>query len=329
VSQSRTQEDTAINVLVTGATGTLGYNVARLLTADQRYRLFLPVRRPLALLSELGPNIEVIETDVRMAGGLPALFGRAKPHLIVHCAASGLRPPRLSWFDLVSFNVESTLRLFEAYCLSSEAHHFIYVSSGLAYTEEGRPLREDDQIGTRHPYGASKAAADLLLQAAAIEFGRRLTIVRPFAFTGRQDAPPRVFPELLLAAAVGKTFSMTSGDQVRDFCAVEDIARGIVCCIERTSPTLIETFNLGSGEAKTLRQSVESVSSELGLDVDLHFGSMPRPPHDPTHLVADIQLATRELGWKPEISIPYAVWELAQEITPGLRLKKPEKLRKS
>lgn len=311
-------------VVVTGATGTLGYNIARLLAVDPRYHAILPVRSFPSPLLALGQRLELVELDICDRARTLDLFRSTQPDVIVHCAASGLRPEKPSWFDLVSFNVEATLRLFESCCQAGSAH-FIYISSGLVYHEQPRALLESDPLETLHPYGASKAAADLLLKAAAVEFKRTLTIIRPFAFTGLQDTVPRLFPGLIRAAAIAQPFAMSSGDQIRDFCAAEDVSRGIMLCIDRVPLSRIETFNLGSGLALSLRQIVESVCSELDLPVKVQFGKMARPEHDPSHLVADISAARRMLGWKPTIRLAHAVWELAQEMAPNLALPRPER----
>jgi nucleoside-diphosphate-sugar epimerase len=311
-------------VLLTGASGTLGFNIARLLATDVNCHLLLPVRRPLPYLAALGPQIELVPLELRDKKSVEDLLARTDPDVIVHCAASGLRPPRASWFELISFNVETTLRLFESYCLS-RVSHFIHVGTGLVYRPQGRPIRESDPVETLHPYGASKAAADLLLQAAAVEFGRTLTIIRPFGFTGLQDFRPRLFPSLLHAALAREPFAMTSGEQIRDFCAVEDIAQAIVLSIDRVPEAQIEKFNLGGGGATRVRQLVETVCSELGLQVQIQFGQNPSPPYDPAYLVADISAARQALGWYPTTRLSYAVWELAQEMAPELSLQKPER----
>jgi dTDP-glucose 4,6-dehydratase len=222
------------------------------------------------------------------------------------------------------FNIDTTLRLFERYC-RSEAHHFVHVSTGLVYRLQGRPIREDDPVETWQPYAATKAAADMLLQAAAVEYGRTLTIVRPFAFTGSGDFLPRLFPSLFHAAASGTPFSMTPGNQVRDFCAVADIARAIVLCVDHTPATQIEKFNLGGGVPMSLRQWVESVCSDLALEVEVQIGKIAFPAHDPMHLVADIGRAERFLGWRPTTRLSFAAWELAHEIAAGLAMRKPER----
>ena len=130
-------------VLVTGATGTLGYNIARLLAADPGYQAILPVRSFPAPLVALGPQLGLVELDLCDRSQTRDLLRRTQPDVVVHCAASGLRPDKPSWFDLVSFNVEATLRLFESCCESGNTH-FIYISSGLVYREQGRALLESE-----------------------------------------------------------------------------------------------------------------------------------------------------------------------------------------
>jgi UDP-glucose 4-epimerase len=310
--------------MLTGASGMLGFQVARLLAAGKRHQVVMPVRRQVAALAGLGPGVETVASDLGESGDLENLFARYRPDVVVHCAASGLRPPRPSWPAMEHFNVDATVRLFEQYCRSG-ATHFIHVGTGLVYRPQERPIREDDPVETLQPYAATKAAADLLLQAAAVECGRPLTIVRPFAFTGSGDFLPRLFPGLFHAAASGTAFAMTPGLQVRDFCALADIARAIVLCVDHSPATIIEKFNLGGGLAMTLRQWVASVCSELEIDVEIQLGGLPYPPFDAMYLVADIERAEKLLDWRPMVRVSYAAWELAREIAPELPMRKPER----
>ena len=313
-------------VLVTGGSGTLGYNIISRLIDDQRYDVIAPVRSmDSAVVAEYCDRVKFIEHELSDPIHTAQIFERANPDVIVHCAASGLRPPRASWFDLMHFNVESTMRLFQMNCRFDHHSRFIYISTGLVYREQGRPLREDDPIETLHPYGASKAASDSMLQAAAAEFKRPLTIVRPFAFTGVHDGGRRLFPLLLDAAMNGRRQELTAGTQIRDFCAVGDIADAVLRIIDREQQSLIETYNLGSGRALPLRELIEEVCAELELKVDLDFGKVPMHPYEPHHSVADISHAAQQLGWRPSTRLSYAVWQLAQHVAPQLTLKQPER----
>ncbi len=289
-----------MRVLLTGATGTLGRNLVRRLEREPDIQLYLPGRAALA------------EPE--------ACLAEACPQLVIHSAASGLRQPRPPFSEIAQFNVTMTLRLFEA---ATEAR-FILISSGLAYKPQGRPLSEDDPLESLHPYGSTRAAADLLLRAAALSAGRPLTVVRPFSFTGLDDGGGRLFPALLSAAMRREAFPLTAGQQARDFCAVQDVAEAVVAVLRRESECPIEVFNIGSGVCATIRETVEAVCQALGLAVDLQFGAQPYPPQEPMHLVADTTMARRVLGWQARTSLAYAVWQLARSQFPNLEVHCPQ-----
>jgi UDP-glucose 4-epimerase len=289
-----------MRVLLTGATGTLGRNLVRRLEREPDIQLFLPGRADLAQ-----PE---------------ACLAEARPQLVIHSAASGLRRPRPPFSEIAYFNVSMTLRLFEA---APEAR-FILISSGLAYKPQGRPLSEDDPLESLHPYGSTRAAADLLLRAAALATGRRLTVLRPFSFTGLDDGGGRLFPALLSAAMRREAFPLTAGQQARDFCAVQDVAEAVVAVLRRESACPTEVFNIGSGVSATIRETVETVCQALGLAVDLQFGAQPYPPQEPMHLVADTTRVRRALGWQARTELAYAVWQLARSQFPDLEVRCPQ-----
>ena len=313
-------------VLVTGASGTLGYNLVRHLGAVHPETRVHVLMRTLdeSLFSDL-PNVDLERVDMGELEPLRAAVTAFQPNAILHCAASGVRPSRIGWFEQIHLNVAATVALFEAACELPDCH-FIHISTGLVYSNQDRPCREHDPIDTLHPYGASKAAADCLLRAGAERLKRHLTVVRPFSFTGLHDGGDRLFPSLLRAASEGRPFRMSAGTQIRDFCAVQDVVDGIVMMLEEGTLPGRDIFNLGSGQSVSLRGIVGSVCRQLGLEVQLELGAMPFHPQEPMNLVADIHLA-QSLGWQPRTNLAYAVWELAQAQFPGLSLKKPEQYR--
>jgi nucleoside-diphosphate-sugar epimerase len=166
-----------------------------------------------------------------------------------------------------------------------------------------------------------------LVRAVAADTRLPLTVIRPFSFSGKGDAGTRLFPSILHAAALAQPAELSSGEQIRDHCAVNDIARGVLLAIARHSPgsNRGDIFNLGSGRTEALRQVIEGVVEELGLDVSLAFGARSPAPFEPQFLAADISHAQQELGWRPEINFAHAVWELARESFPTLKLREPKK----
>lgn len=310
-------------VVLTGASGALGRNF-----------LTLVARRPdvhvLALLrddSRQPPAQERVEfarvefDDVLMLSRTIEAFA---PTCVVHSAATGMSFPKTRWFSLIRFNVDVSINLCQCVSLLPQCQ-FIYISTGLAYRDQGRPLREDDPLDTRHPYGASKAAADVLVRSAAAEFGVGLTVLRPFSFTGLWDDRGRLFPTLLRAAAGAGEVDLSPGDQVRDHCSARDIAAGILAAMQSAQhgPSEPRIYNLGSADPSTLRDVITRVMDEIGLDVKLNFGARDYARFEPMVLAADITHAGTEMKWAPQHNLAHAVWQLARESFPQLKVREP------
>jgi nucleoside-diphosphate-sugar epimerase len=318
-------------ILVTGASGTLGYNVVQHLAKKHPETCVHVLMRSVEhkLFANL-PNVTLEQVDMRDTPRLMAAISAFQPNAILHCAASGVRPSNIGYFDLVDLNVSATMHLFRASCEIDDCH-FIHISTGLVYlSQEGdssqRTCKEDDPINTLHPYGASKAAADCLLRSGAERLHRPLTIVRPFSFTGIHDGGDRLFPSLLRSASERKTFEMSPGTQLRDFCAVQDVVEAITLILEQGQEPGCNIVNLGSGLSLPLGDILQDVVRQLGLDVEIKRGARPFHPLEPLCLVADIARA-QGLGWKPRTNLAYAVWQLAQSQAPNLQLTKPEQYR--
>lgn len=245
------------------------------------------------------------------------------PTCLVNCAATRMDFPKRVWFDLIHFNVDATINLCESGARHSGCK-FIFTSTGLVYGCQQRPLSENDPLETPHPYGASKAATDMLVCEAAAEFGVPLTILRSFSFTGLGDDRNRLFPFLLRAAVAGEPALLSAGDQLRDHCAARDIAAGILAAMPSPSDSsAARIFNLGSGSSTPLREVILQVVEELDLKLKLDFGARAYGRHEPQHFVANIDRARNELGWSPRHNLAHAVWQLAQASFPDLKLREP------
>ncbi|HSI08249.1 MAG TPA: NAD(P)-dependent oxidoreductase [Rariglobus sp.] len=309
-------------IVLTGASGTLGGNFAQL-AAQQTNLHVLALLREQSRAPVPGPHLDCVRVDFEDKAAVQKIIQDYAPTCLVHCAATGMDFPKPVWFDLIRFNVDATINLCEAAARLSGCK-LIFISTGLVYGWQQRPLSEEDPLDTLHPYGASKAAADMLVRAAAAEFGVPLTILRPFSFTGPGDDRNRLFPSLLRAAAAGQPALLSAGDQLRDHCSARDIAAGILAAILSPSDSsAARIFNLGSGSSTPLREVILQVVEELDLKLALNFGARDYGRHEPRHFVANIERARRELGWTPRHNLAHAVWQLAQTSFPELKVREP------
>lgn len=312
-------------ILLTGASGTLGRNFLELVGDDPSIQILVLLRKESRMISGWS-SVDECRLDLLDRLSISQVVGAFQPDTIIHAAATGMEFPKTEWFDLIRFNVDFTVSLCEAAARSGTSH-FVFISTGLAYRSLERPLTEADALETLHPYGSSKAAADMLVRSAAVEFGLPLTVLRPFSFTGLGDDRNRLFPSILRASALGVPMNLTPGAQVRDHISARDVARGIVFAMgnvpEVTTPRIC---NLGGGSLASVREIVESIVSELGIPVKLCFGAKASGRFEPSHLVADCSKARNELGWHPVHRLAHAVWELSRESFPDLNLAEPKEL---
>ena len=309
-------------VILTGGSGTLGRNFLEL-AARRMDMCVLALLRPESRIPTDLSNVQVARVDLLDTESVERLVREFEPTSIVHCAATGMEFPRTRWFDLVRVNVNMAVSFCEMGSFIPGCQ-FLFVSTGLVYGNLDRPARESDHLETTHPYGASKAAADILVRSAAAEFEVPLTVLRPFSFTGLGDDRTRLFGSLLRAASHGVPFDLSACEHVRDHCSARDIARGIMASIDRPNgPELARVVNLGSGLDEPLRNIIESVVKQLGLDIHLRFDARGLRRSEPLYLVADISRADRLLGWRPTHNLAHAVWELASEAFPDLRVTEP------
>jgi GDP-4-dehydro-6-deoxy-D-mannose reductase len=171
---------------------------------------------------------------------------------------------------------------------------------------EDLPLTEESQIRPVTPYGASKAAADILALQAYLGDGLGTLRVRAFNHSGPGQTPSMLVPGLAqritdAEGAAGSKVSVGNLNIVRDLCDVRDVVRAYRLLVERGTPG--EAYNVCSGRGVSVREiadvmlSMSDASLELVVDPDLVR------PVDVPRLVGDPAKLRAETGWEPEIPL--------------------------
>jgi UDP-glucuronate 4-epimerase len=174
------------HVLVTGATGRVGFPVARALAA--RNRVF-----GLARCQHDGDRARLEAAGVEpIVGDVAAMDLDLLPSGITHVFHAAARLGREAqdedWQQVFETNAQASGRLVAA-CRGAA---FVYCSTGSAYAYQGqRPLREDDPPGVHlGAYSLSKIAGEAVVRYAAKVSGNPLTIIRIFSTYGPEGGTP-------------------------------------------------------------------------------------------------------------------------------------------
>jgi nucleoside-diphosphate-sugar epimerase len=98
----------------------------------------------------------------------------------------------------------------------------------------------------------------------------------------------------------GQIARCTSGQQVRDFLYVEDVADAFVTLLASQTKGPI---NIASGTRVMLREVVEEIGRQINRPDLIQFGALPDSANNPACLVADITRLQKELEWQPNYDL--------------------------
>lgn len=178
---------------------------------------------------------------------------------------------------------------------------FIQIGSSDEYGNLKAPQNETMRESPISPYSFGKVASTQFLQMLYRTEGFPAVILRLFLVYGPSQDHKRFLPQVIRGCTSGKIFPTSLGEQLRDFCYVDDVARGILMALMQNDING-EVINIASGIPVTIRKVIETVRVLIGQGEPL-FGKIPYRPKENMELYADISKANNVLNWKPEITL--------------------------
>jgi len=208
-------------------------------------------------------------------------------------------------------NVTAMVSLLEAMA-DKEIGNIVFSSSAGVYgTPKDEVVTEQTQPDPQSPYGESKLVGEWLLRDQGRAVDLHHTSLRYFNVVGSGDptvydaSPYNLFPivcDLLTQGKVpqiyGTDHPTPDGTSVKDYVHVADLARAHVAAARALDAgmTLESVYNLGSGTGTSVREIMDAARRVTGIDFTPTEG--PRRPGDPSRVVANGDLAARDLGWQ-------------------------------
>jgi nucleoside-diphosphate-sugar epimerase len=281
-------------IFVTGATGFIGSHVVRAALGEG---LEVAVR---ALGSNdvrlRGIERELTIFDVGYDRLRPAL-DLWKPDVAIHLAWPSEPGVYLTSPENLP-SLEQSVRLL-ADLLDSGCGQIVMVGTCAEYAPCVERLREDSAIGPQTLYAACKASLGLIGRQMVRAVNRRLAWARLFQVYGPFEDPRRVVPAVITTLLSGRDFEASSGDQVRDYLHVEDVAAALV----RLAMTEADgIFNICAGDPITVRHVLETLARLLDRPGAVRFGAADLRPWDPQFLYGSSD-RLRALGWRPRFTL--------------------------
>jgi UDP-glucuronate 4-epimerase len=327
-------------VLVTGAAGFIGAEVALRLLArgetvlgiDDLNAYYDPALKQARLrrLEAMAPQgaFRFQRLDVAHGAAMAALFQAERPSRVVHLAAqAGVRYSLENPSAYIQSNLVGFGHILEG-CRHHGVEHLVYASSSSVYGGNRRmPFSEQHPVN--HPvslYAATKKANELMAHTYSHLYGLPATGLRFFTVYGpwgRPDMAPMLFARAILAGEPIRVFN--HGRMERDFTFIDDIAEGVIRCLDKpatadsgfdplapdpaTAAVPHRLFNIGNSQPIPLLRFIEVLEQALGREAirDLQ----PMQPGDVPATAADTTALEAWTGFRPTTPLETGVERFA------------------
>ena len=288
--------------LVTGATGHIGSHLVRYLLEQglEVAALVRPTTGNIWRIEDIFHRLHIIKGNLSDIDHPSAAIQKFAPEIVIHLGWHGVSSGYRNDPAQITQNLYGSLKLLE---LAHECgcQRWIGLGSQAEYGPYGRVLTEDLPARPLTTYGVVKLCLGLLSQKLCEAYGVGFTWLRLTASYGPMDDDHHMIPELILKLLRGEKPALTLGEQRWDYLYVGDAVEAIWRAA--ITPEAQGIFNLGSGEAYTIRSIAERIRDLIDPNLAIGFGEVPYRPDQVMHLQADISRLKQATGWAPQVRL--------------------------
>lgn len=296
-------------ILLTGATGFIGARIAERLH-EHGHRLALLVRdpKPTDRAAAIYRQCEMIVGDLQAPRRYAAAIRGFHPDTLLHAAWTGVAGADRNDPRQIA-NIAATADLLET-TIAAGIESFIGLGSQAEYGPQNSKLDEQAPVEPTTLYGHSKHAACRVTESMCRLRQLRHAWLRVFSIYGPRDNPAWLIPSLIAKLNRGEVPELTKCEQIWDFLYIDDAADAAVAVLESASAAGI--YNLGSGQARPLRETVTLLRDIVRPGAELGIGRLPYRPDQVMHLEADMTRLRDATGWAPKTKLRRGLEETAQ-----------------
>jgi dTDP-glucose 4,6-dehydratase len=306
-----------VSLLVTGGCGFIGSNfinyyfplnrVTRLVNLDAMYYCAKLENVDASIRNH--PNYAFVKGNLRDADLINHILKEYKITHVIHFAAQS--HVQRSFDDSLEFtydNILGTHILIESCRKYGSIERFIHVSTDEVYGESMNTMdelhkTENSVLCPTNPYAATKAGAELIVQAYSHSYKMPIIITRGNNVYGPNQYPEKVIPRFIQQLKRGEKVTIQgNGSAVRGFLHALDTAKAFACILEHGK--LGEIYNIGTQEEHSVMEIAKILIRMIRgtEDYDQWISYIDdRPFNDQRYYISNEKL--KALGWGVTIEL--------------------------
>ena len=283
--------------LILGGSGFIGRSLSARITA-MGGSVTLVSRTPIQQDQSNG-NVCSIVADMSLDEEVARVFSDPYDYVVNALGYVDHSPFYAGGMEVIDVHFSSVLKQLK-YIQRDALKKYIYIGSADEYGDRKIKSEETSREQPNSPYSFAKVAAGHLLQMLWHSEKFPVTIVRIFLTYGPEQGLNRFIPQVITDAANGLDIRTSPGEQVRDFCYIDDIVEGLTAIMESDNVSG-HILNLASGQPVKVRDVVAIIAGHF--DANVNFGARPYRPGEAMYQVADITKIKQLTAWKPKVSL--------------------------
>ena len=332
-------------VLVTGAAGFIGANLAKRLLNDfatvkvigiDSITDYYDVRLKQERLDELnryGERFIFVKDNIANKAAIEGIFTQYQPQVVVNLAAqAGVRYSITNPDAYIESNLIGFYNILEA-CRHHGVEHLVYASSSSVYGSNKKvPYSTEDKVDNPVSlYAATKKSNELMAHAYSKLYNIPSTGLRFFTVYGPCGRPDMAYFGFTNKLLKGDTIQIFNyGNCKRDFTFVDDIVEGVVRIMQHAPEKQngedglpippYKVYNIGNSSPENLLDFVQILQEELiragvlpqDYDFEAHKQLVPMQPGDVPVTFADTTPLEEDFGFRPHTSLREGLRKFAE-----------------
>jgi dTDP-glucose 4,6-dehydratase len=324
------QDDDAVTILVTGATGMIGSNIIRRIISEKKcVKVVACVRnkeKAMLKFSEYydNPRFRLLETDICV----PIEFEDSVDYIVHTAGVTGGSKQHIDYpMRTINTAIQGTVNVLEyarkhnvrgvLFFSSLEIYGKVDTSVGYIYEKDGGYI---DPTNVRSSYSESKRMCECICVSYAKQYGMNVIIARPTATFGAgvDYNDGRVFAQFARSVIEKRDIVLKStGETVRNYCDVEDCVDAILLLLEKGKSG--EAYNIANMETeisiKDFAQKFITLFPEASIELKFDLSEDPTKfGYNQTMRAVLNATKLMELGWKPKHSLDDTIIQLVKSM---------------
>lgn len=290
------------HVLITGINGFVGRSLCESLLMNN-IRVSGTSR---SIVGDKRPLRKIYKVNLTNKDKVESLFTRLQPDVVIHLAGSKNRSLEISKFnDIYTNNILMSMNVIDACLLLPNLKRMIFIGSCDEYGDVALPYIETQKELATSAYGLSKLAITQVLSGLFMSNKFPSVVLRPSVIYGPGQGSEMFLSALSRSLLLKKYFSMTKGDQKRDFIYISDVVNAIVSAISADDSVNGEIINIAAGVSYKIKEVTMLVSNIVNDQVYkyIRFGACSYRNNEVMDYSVSIKHAEKTLQWSPKINL--------------------------